>query len=244
MKVNSILFAALFLLGMPAQAQNKIQHYIGISVSASAPMGDFAKAETGTLNNWNNTAGYAKSGFAVGLEGAYYFAPKIGLAGTLYFSDHGGFSKDDAAKLGESYTDAFAVAESTINTTKRYQSINIMVGPQFSFPANKFTFDVRVLAGVIKSLSTPAITVQLEDNTDTPLRQLSSTAVAFGWQVGGGLRYALSDKLGLLVRADYFNSAGVAIDNQNRFNNAGRLVTTQPLSWLNGSIGLSLNLGK
>ncbi|HEY8937795.1 MAG TPA: outer membrane beta-barrel protein [Cyclobacteriaceae bacterium] len=239
MKTRSIFFCTTFILiSIALQAQNKVNNYIGFSAGVSTPSGNFSKTETGSLNNWNNKAGFAKTGFAIGVEGAYYFLPKLGLAGTLYYSNHGGFSKADAAKLGDSYTDAFGVDESTVKTSGSYSSVNVMLGPQFSFPINKLTVDVRALAGIIQSLSTPEMTVQLEDNTSTLLKQKSSTATASGWQVGAGLRYALTDKLGLMFRADYFNSDGIKIKNENRSNNAGRMVTKQPMSWMNASVGL------
>jgi long-subunit fatty acid transport protein len=229
---------------MTSYAQNKASNYIGFSAGVSTPLGEFSKTGTGSLNNWNNNSGFAKTGFAFGVEGAYYFLPKLGLAGTLYYSNHGGFSKADASKLGDSYTDAFGVDESTVKTSGSYSSVNAMLGPQLSFPINKLTVDVRALGGIIQSLSTPEMTVQLEDNTSTLLKQKSSTASAFGWQVGAGLRYAMTNKLGLMFRADYFNSDGIKIKNENRSNNAGRMVTKQPMSWINASVGLVFSLGE
>ena len=155
MKTKHILICMLctFLI-FPLAAQNKSQSYIAFSLGGSAPLGDFSKSDPGTFENPNHTAGFAKTRFAAGFEGAYYFSPKIGLAGTLYFSDHGGFSKEDAAKLGDHYTDAFGVDESTVSTTSRYRTLNLMVGPQVSFPMKKITIDVRALGGLLKSFPT------------------------------------------------------------------------------------------
>ena len=41
---------------------------------------------------------------------------------------------------------------------------------------------------------------------------------------------------------DYFSTPGVAISNENRSNTAGRLVTNQQMSWINGSLGLAYKL--
>ncbi|AYB34847.1 outer membrane beta-barrel protein [Chryseolinea soli] len=245
MKTKFIIFCALsVLISFSSIAQDRAKNFIGFTLGASIPTGDFAKAEAGTFNNWNNKAGFANTGFAAGVEGAYYFLPHIGVGGTLYYAQHGGFSQTDAAKLGASYTDAFGVDASTVTTSGNYSSLNLMAGPYFSFPVNKFTFDIRLLGGLLKSLSTPEMTVVLEDNTAAPLQQNSSTGSAFGWQVGAGFRYTLTDKLGLMFRADYFNSDGVKIENEHRENRAGRLVTKQPMSWVNTSVGLSFSLGK
>lgn len=238
------LSAALIFLATPLFAQNRAKNFVGFSFGASVPTGDFSKADAGTFNNWNNSAGFAKTGLRIGAEGAYYFLPKLGLAGVLNFSNHGGFSNRDATNLGTGYTDAFGVAYTTVSTSGQYNSITILAGPQLSFPLNKLTVDVRVVGGLLKSISTPTMTVQLEDQVDPTFKQVSSRASAFGWQAGAGLRYVLTDKVGLLFRADYFNSTGVKVDNENRNNRAGRWVTKQPMSWLTTSVGLSFSLGK
>jgi hypothetical protein len=134
--------------------------------------------------------------------------------------------------------------ESTVSATNRYRSLNVMIGPYFSFPINKFTIDVRFMGGLLQSFSTPEMTVLLEDQTDATFKQNSSTASAFEWQVGTGFRYAFSDKMGFVFRADYFSSDGVKVDNENRTNSAGRLVTKQPMSWINTSVGLTFSLNK
>lgn len=244
MRTRNILTALLMFGTFCAIGQGKNQSYISLTVGASIPTADFAKADAGSFDNWNNTAGFAKTGLAIGVEGAHYFTPRIGLAGAIYYSNHGGFSSADAAKLGDSYTDAFGVDESTVTTSGSYQALNVMIGPQYTFPLGKLALDFRVLGGLLKSISTPTMTVQLEDVTETTFTQLSSTASAFGWQVGTGIRYALTDRLGLMIRADYFASDGIKIDNENRTNSAGRLVTKQPMSWVNASAGLSFSLGK
>jgi hypothetical protein len=244
MKTKYILLIVILIFASPVFAQNKAKNFVGFSFGASVPMGAFSKADAGTFNTWNNTAGFAKTGLNMGVEGAYYFLPKLGLAGTINFSNHGGFSKTDASTLGASYTDAFGVAYTTVSTHGQYNSVSILVGPQFSFPMNKLTIDVRVLGGLLKSISTPTMTVQLEDQVDPTFKQLSSKASAFGWQAGGGLRYALTGTLGLLFRADYFSSIGLNVDNENRNNRVGRWVTKQPMSWVSASIGVSFSLGK
>jgi len=244
MKNIQILVTLLFFsIALNTTAQEKVKSYIGITAGPSFAVGDFSKSEVGSFNNWNNKAGFAKTGVSVEVEGACYFLPKIGIGGAIYYSNHGGFSKEDVSKLGDSYTDAFAVNESTVSTSGNYSSINMMVGPYFSFPISKFTIDFRVMGGLLKSVATPSMIVLLEDQKDTTFKQASSTASSFGWQVGGGFRYALSDKMGLMLKADYFNSDGITIDNQNRKNDAGRLVTKQPMSWMNSSVGISFSLG-
>jgi hypothetical protein len=233
------LIAATTLVSL---AQEKPKSYISINMGATIALGDFSKAEAGTFNNWNNTAGFAKTGWALGLDGTFFLTPKFSLTGYLYYADHGTFTTTDAAKLGASYTDAFAVDYTTVSTSGRYQSLVVLVGPQYSIPFKKLIVDLHVMAGLMKSLSTPSMTVELEDQSS--FTQNSSTASAFGWQAGAGVRYPLKGKWGLLLKTDYFSSNGIAIDNSNRNNSAGRLVTNQPMTWLNITTGVTYSLGK
>ncbi|MDB5271759.1 MAG: hypothetical protein JWO58_126 [Chitinophagaceae bacterium] len=245
MKIHFLTFVfTLLLLDSPSLLAQSNTSFIGISAGISAPTGSFSKTDLGEYGNWNNTAGFAKTGFNLGVEGAYYVLPKIGIGGAVNFSDHGKLSYADARQLGDSYTDAFAVDYTTVKTSKRYQTLNLLVGPYFSFPYHKLTLDIRLLGGWTKSISTPEISVQLEDDESNVFTQKSSGSSAFGWQGGVGLRYALTEKISLSIRGDYFYSSGIKIDNENRNNNAGRLVTNQTLSWINGSAGLAYVFGK
>jgi opacity protein-like surface antigen len=81
------------------------------------------------------------------------------------------------------------------------------------------------------------MTVQLEDQSD--FTQASSTGSVFVWQASGGINYNLNDHLGALLEIGYLNAGKLKINNENRNNNAGRLVTDQPMSWLNTSVGLA-----
>ena len=242
MKAKLLLISSFLLLCVfSAHAQDKKASYLSLSVGPSFATGDFGKAEAGDFDNWNNTAGFAKTGLAISLEGVSYFWSNLGLGANLTYSDHGRLNSSDVATLGNSYTDAFDVDESTVTTNSRYRQLTVLIGPYYNIPlGGKFSVDVHLLGGLLQSLSTPEVKVQLEDVSE--FTQKSSTASAFAWKGGLGLHYALSDKLGLVLKADYLNSDGVKIDNENRSNNAGRLVTKQSMSWVNTSIGLTFAL--
>jgi hypothetical protein len=241
LKHTLVIIFSLFLF-QELNAQNKSKSFIGISSGLAIPTGLFAKSDYGTFGHEDNKAGFGKTGFNITLDGAYYFLPKMGWGGIASFMDHGGLNSSDVNKLAAGYTDAFGVAESTVEAQGRYRVINLMTGPYLSFPMNKLTLDFRAVLGVVKSLSTPTITVTLENQST--FTQKSSNAAAFGWQTGAGVRYALSDAFSLSLRGDYFYTSGIKISNDNRTNNAGRLVTKQPLAGVNIAFGLVYNLKK
>lgn len=240
MKIEKkILIIILLFVSQYMQAQEKVKSFISLSGGVTVPIGNFAKTNVGTFGNWNNTSGFAKTSFSVGLDGAYYFLKRLGIGGAINYSDHGTLNASDVSKLAQGYQQAFDVDRDSAATSGRYKALTVMVGPYLSFPCKKFTVDVRALAGVIKSLSTPQINSTLTDaSINYAFSQLSSTASAFALQGGAGVRYALNDTWGLSVKADYFYSSGVKITNENRHNNAGRLVTKQPMSWVTLSAGV------
>jgi len=244
MKMKKIytLLLSLMLAGI-VSGQQKATHYIGISGGVSAPLGVYASTDAGAFGTWNNFSGFAKTGFNIGLDGAYHFLPNIGVGGSINFSDHGRLSGADVQKLADSYTDAFAVDYSTVRTQGRYQTLNLFAGPCFSLPLKKFTFEARILGGLTQNISSPEIYVTLEDNPNG-FKQKSSSHNAFGWQTGLGIRYALTEKISFTMRGDYFHTNGITIDNENRNNAAGREVTKQRMSWTNLSLGLAYAFGK
>src|SRR6516225_2484777 len=109
MNTKYIILILLFAGPFTIKAQQKPAPYIALLIGASTPVGNFAKAEAGDFNHWNNKAGFAKTGMTIGIEGAYYLTNKFALAGTLYYTSRAAFNSNDVATLGASYTDAFAV---------------------------------------------------------------------------------------------------------------------------------------
>ncbi|HEY0177996.1 MAG TPA: hypothetical protein VGC08_16555 [Pedobacter sp.] len=224
-------------------AQAQVKSYIGFFGGLSTPTGNFAKSDYGEIYHENNKAGYAKNGFTFGVDGAWYLYKNLAIACTISYQDQGRLSQKDVQNLSAGFTDGFAVDNSTVTATKRYQNLNVLVGPQYSFVfCPKFIMDVRVVGGLIKSFATPETQVDLEDDPSHTFYQRSSTASAFAYGAGLGFRYSLTHKVGLALRGNYINSDGLTITNDNRVINAGRLVTKQPVSEIQTTLGLTFNL--
>lgn len=241
MKKLLILSSALLLtfISFKVKAQSS---YLGVSAGFSSPVGNFAKSDYGEIYHENNKAGYAKTGLTVALDGAYYFTKNWAIAGMVSYQDQGQLNSRDVANLSAGYTEGFGVDQSAVTSTKRYQNLNVLVGPQYSFVFNKLTVDLRANAGIIKSFSTPEISIVLtDDDTDYPFTQHSSTATAFAYGGSAGLRYNLTKGLGLALRENFVSSPGISIPNDNRNNNAGRLDTKQPISVFQTTLGLTFN---
>ena len=156
-----------------------------------------------TMSDYQNLhAGYANNmGYNSGLEGAYYLTKHLGLGGLFNFAS---FSTAHLQSLSDGYKKDFDVDSATVTVTTQYHFYNFLIGPYFSFPVKRFTFDARALAG-ISYIQTPVFNVVIEDaGKSYPFSQNSAKTTAFGFQVGAGIRYTLRPHLALVLNADYF----------------------------------------
>jgi hypothetical protein len=232
------LLLLLILVSNYAIAQNKAKSYIGLSTGYSIPFGNLSKTD------YNNTkSGFSGPGYSIALEGAYYLHHMIGIGGLISYTNFS-VAKGSVTNLGQGYIDDFGVANATVTITNSTTSTNYFVGPYFSIPLNKVTVDFRALGGLTHG-STPEIKVILEDGD--PFYQRKSSGNGFGISFGAGARIPVYKKLGIAVRIDYVNAKpSIIVHNENRINNAGRYLDKYdaPMSYLNGSLGLTYQFGK
>jgi len=242
-KTLTILSAVLFLfISFNAKAQDDkpyVKSYIGLLGGLSFPGGDFGKADYG-----NNSAGYAKRGATFGLDGAFYLYKNLGIGITFSFQDQGELNTADAQNLSDGYNASYNRDQTTVTAVNRYHNINLLAGPQYSFVINKFIIDLRASAGVIKSISTPNVSVVFDDSDGITLTQLNSTGLAFAYGGNVGLRYSFSENWDIGLRANYVNSSsGINISNTGHPDDTtGRNVLKQPISELQTTLGITLHL--
>jgi len=239
--LSFLFFATLF--AFTAKAQVTHDSYWSVFGGASVPTGQFAKSDYGNFldGTINNKAGFAKTGYTIGLDGAWYIH-KSGwaFAATISYQDQGQLSAKDAHTLAAGYQDAFGVDTGAASTKNRYRNLNVLVGPQYSFFFSKFAIDLRANVGIVKSFSTPEMDIVITDaNIPYPFAQLSSNKIGFAYGGSADLRYQLGKKLGLVLKENFVNSPGVAITNTSRINNAGRLDTKQSISIAQTTLGLN-----
>ena len=242
-KTLTILSVVLVtLISFNAKAQDdkpQIKSYISLLGGMSYPGGDYVKADYN-----NNKAGYAKNGATFALDGAYYFFKNLGIGATVSFQDQGELTSADAQNLSNGYSTSFEKDITNVTATGRYHSGFAMAGPQYSFIFNKFIVDLRASAGIVKSFSTPIISVIFDNSSTTSLQptQLSSTARAFAYGGSAGLRFNFADAWDVGVKFNYVNSDGVAINNIGDPGTTGRYVTKEPISVIQATIGITVHL--
>jgi hypothetical protein len=239
--LSIVFFATLF--AFTAKAQVTPGSYWTVFGGVSVPTGEFAKSGYGDFlsGTIDNKAGFAKTGYTVGLDGAWYIhKTNWAIAATVSYQDQGQLSANDAHTLAAGYQDAFGTDLGQATSHGRYENLNVLVGPQYTFLFNKLSVDLRANVGIVKSFSTPEMDIVVTDGgIPHPFAQLSSTASGFAYGGSADLRYKLSKKLGIVLKENYVASPGIAITNTDRVNNAGRLDTKQPISEAQTTLGIN-----
>ncbi len=166
-----VLFGALAL-----NAQGDRPGYLGISIGASIPLGDFADDDEN-----NEDAGFAETGISLQTPFAYKFGETFGLAGNLMFNSNP-IAEFDGQEDIDAYWNYFAV----------------LVGPLVSFDlSEKVALDLKATGGYSSSqFSVEAGGFDIDVDGGN----------GFAYDIGAALRLNLSEKTALLFAADYFST--------------------------------------
>jgi hypothetical protein len=234
---TSLVIAFFVLIATGVNAQ--VKSYFGFFGGVANPLGDFKSADY-----YNNNSGFAKKGLTYGLDGAWYVHKNFAIGASITYQDNGRLNQANADSLAAGYTSSFSSDQATVTATKRYQTVNILLGPQYTFEKGNFLLDLRASAGILKVFSTPETQMLI---TDVPQQtdffyQRSASATVLAYSGTAALRYKLSENVFLTLRGAYLYSQGASITNEGRTSNLGRLVTRQPFNTLNTTIGLNFGL--
>ena len=242
MKKNFTILSAVLItlssLNVKAQDDKpQAKSYLGLLGGMSAPVNNF-----GQSNYSNNSAGFAKKGNTIGLDAGIYLRKNFGIGVTFTYQDQGELNATDVQNLANGYNTSFAKNETYVTAVDRYENVNLMAGPQYSFLYKRFTLDLRASAGVIKSISTPSLGVVFDNssNSATYLNQLSSGSTAFAYGGSAGLRFSLGDSWDVGLKCNYINSDGLTIKNTNNPGTVGRFVTKQPITEIQTTLGIAV----
>jgi hypothetical protein len=238
--ILSVIFISLFSLTAKAQDDDidyQARGYFGLIGGVSKPLGVYS-----STNYYNNKAGFAQDGLMTGFDMGFYIHKNFGIGATITFQDQGQLNASDVIKLANGYNASFNNDETTVVSVNRYQSINLLVGPQYSFVRKKFTLDLRVDAGVIKSLATPYLTIVYDYsiNAGQTYYQLSSGSLAVAYGASAGLRYAFSDAWDVGFKLNYVNTNSIKIENTGTSDETGRYQTSLPINVLQGTFAIML----
>ncbi|MGN6640587.1 MAG: hypothetical protein ACTHJ8_16870 [Mucilaginibacter sp.] len=234
---TTISVSLLILLSFNVNAQ--VKSYIGLYGGMSIPVSNYASTDY-----YNNSAAFAHKGITYGVDGAIYLYKGLGVGGTISFQDQGKLNSNNVTALAQGYTNDYSADNSNVTASNRYDNLNILIGPQYSFEYHRFIIDLRASAGIVKTFSNPVLQVTSYDGLDQIAnfyqRGISSTVFGYGGNVG--IRWKFSDNWTLGVKGVYVGSNGSAVTTEGLRENVGRLVTRLPISEFQTVIGLTLNI--
>jgi hypothetical protein len=239
--ISIFTIISFYTKAQDAEPKEYVKSYIALIGGISNPIGDFGK------NTYeNNKAGFAKRSATFGLEGAYYFYKNLGFGAIVSFQDQGELSIPDVQALASGYNQTLKVNSILVQGVNRYHNLNFMGGPQYSFSYGKFILDVRADAGIIKSSSTPQITIYISKGGSSlqTITQNSSKASAFAYGGNAALRWAFADGWDIGLRFNYVKSDGIKISTTgdvSALGGTGRLVIKQPISELQSTFGIGVH---
>ncbi|HXB39742.1 MAG TPA: outer membrane beta-barrel protein [Bacteroidia bacterium] len=240
-----ILYIAASFISYAAYAQDnasdgaKPKSFFAVTGGMSNLMGNITKTDY-----HNNSSGYAAAmGYNTGIEGAYFLNKYLGVGGVFSFAS---FNVTGLQTMSDGFKHDFGVDSIAVTVTTKYNFFNYLVGPYFAYPYKKFTFDARVVAGFVY-VTTPEFDIFVEDGGKPhPCAQNISSAGAFGFQAGLGVRYSITNRIGLKLGADYYSTnPNITIQNSNRPIAGARLLTNyhEPISMMNINLGLIYQFG-
>ncbi|MDR3679735.1 MAG: outer membrane beta-barrel protein [Flavipsychrobacter sp.] len=217
-------------------ADSPTKWVIGITGGISSPSGNFTKTDYD-----NGLSGFAGSGYNMGITSTWFIKKRFGI--TVLASYHH-YSYQGIQNIANGFHEAFDVDSASATTRSSNHSINILVGPAYSLPVStKFSFDFRVLAGIVDATLAGWDVVLTDANITHPaLTQNASHATTFGMQAGAAIKYNITKQWAVLLNGDYFYSKpNFSIVNIDRNANAGREITNynQSIAGINGNLTLA-----
>lgn len=234
MKKIAIVFALLSFLLQGLWAQSSKKQYMGLSIGPSIPLSDFAKTD---LND--STSGFAKTGVAFNFAYAYRISHNFGLQFVVNYSGN----KLDNITYENELMKANPDYNVRVESNQNWSSGGLFGGPYLRFPIGDFSVDVRGLIGYYGSYAPQATiyaTKKETPNDKSTYYRETSRSYGFGYLLGAGMKYRLSDYY-ITLFADYVGSdlnfdRSVGLDwNDEPYTSS----FNQKINYLSISIGLA-----
>lgn len=173
---------------------------------------------------------YARSGFNLGVEGAWFFHKNIGIGAEFAFSSFP--MNSDGLSLGDPDIDSVSTGLYTQPMGVRY----LHIGPFFSFPLRHHWFITAKLNAGRSAGAKGDVLIQFKEEfqddfgrKELPVIQYKPEG-AFSWSVGAGVQKRIGRNVGLKAYLSYFNSkhkfdldelTNIDEDGTVQFKNAG-----------------------
>jgi len=203
--ITLFLFLHGFTIGQTVTGPDdnaKGKSFISLNGGMAMPMGKFAATDFSS-----DASGYAKTGTHFALEGAWFFSKHFGVGGSFATSTFA----VNVTPIAAGYLAAFD-CDSASAGSKPYRNVSFLIGPYFTCGLKKFSIDVHILGGITNTTSPNIFTSVFNQQTGptegstSTFVQTSSSANAFGFQAGLGVRYSVCKHLAICLGGNYFTS--------------------------------------
>lgn len=190
--------------------------YAGFSIGPSLASGDFASNLI-----TKETSGFARDGVMLNLNFAYRIASNFGVTAMILVQVN---PFDDQALLDglvKNYNHPGNPQVYTAVDADAWGLSGINAGGFASIPLGsngKMILEPRAMVSLLTAIS-PRIKISARSgNASGYVEQQTGAGAAFGFSIGGGFRFNLSDRTALLLNADYLKTKPKFIDVEYRYS--------------------------
>lgn len=203
--VTILLLAGCILTGSNGNAQD--ESFLGLSLGVAIPQGVYSEKDF-----YNPQAGYSQIGFLFSFDGAVFPDEYLGIGATVTY----GSNSPDKIQYKEDFYNDLQIRYPDIDLEQFEETfffdfgvwryLNFQVGPAFTFPAGRFNFDLKALAGLSLAWA-PQQEFQINLSEEQVFsRKVEDKATAtLGYTVGTGIRYALTKGYVIRIIAEFTN---------------------------------------
>ncbi|MBN2174247.1 MAG: hypothetical protein JW731_08955 [Bacteroidales bacterium] len=195
---NTFLVVLLSIIFGLTQLSAQDESFLGLCLGGALPQGTYAAKDFS-----NKQAGYANTGFLFTFDAAWFPDDYLGIGATVSYGsnnpDKKQYKTDLINDITERYPDFDFPEDSVYFDYGVWRYLNMHVGPNVTFRAGKFNFDLRALAGLTLAWApSQEFEIKFPDG-ETFSRKVDNKATpTLGYTIGGGIRYAL--KSGYVIR--------------------------------------------
>lgn len=237
-KIISAVATILICMSVQAQKEKIVtgSNEISINAGIASPYGSFSKGDYA-----DEKSGFAKTGVHLNLSGVHYFNKNWGIGLLLGYSQYG---HKGTQSLADGYKEDSGTDSTTLYTKGTNRTLSILAGPYYRLPiSHKFAIDIRALAGYVNT-HLAGFQIFYEDYLENSMSQKESSGGGFGYQLGAGVKYSITDNIAIKANADYFSSnPKINISYDNFIVNSGRRLTTynEAVSGINSTLGIAFS---
>jgi hypothetical protein len=207
MKIKTLALTILSSLLMLGILRAQDESFLGLCLGTAIPQGTFSGKDY-----QNKQSGYANTGFLFSFDAAWFPDDYLGVGATVTYASN----NPDKKKYEEDFMQDLLIRYPTLGEILDenfvfdygvWKYLNLYIGPNFTFPAGRFNFDLRAMAGLTlawEPSQTIDATYQSGSTFSTKVEPKAVPTV--GYSVGGGIRYAMKSGFVLRVMTEYANS--------------------------------------